>query len=802
LTDLREQLQLTLGDGYTIERELGGGGMSRVFLAEERALGRMVVVKVLPFEAAGEVSVERFKREIALAAQLQHPHIVPLLTAGEADGLPYFTMPYVRGESLRLRLSNHGELPLAEAVRVLREIASALAFAHEQGIIHRDIKPENILVAGGSAMVTDFGVAKALSASTGGGASLTSIGVALGTPAYMSPEQASADPLVDHRADIYSWGMLAYELLTGQPPFASRPPQAMLAAHVNEAPELVTKRRAGISPSLAQLVMICLEKRPADRPQTADELVRALDALATPSGVMRPAGAVSPETSSATSPARRIPAWIVGAAIAASLVVAGISYSRQLTTATRATNDPTRKFERRIAVMPFAVVGHDSTTEPFGDGIADELTAALGKVHGLRLAGRQAVYVYRDRAVDPKRIGKQLGVDALLTGTVQRSANRMKVTAQLLNAEDGLSSWSGSYVLDVKNLFAVEDSIAKAIVGELKVSLGAEQTLVVAGTQNAEAHDLYLQGMFYARKHTEATLRRAIVLFEQAHTKDPLYAAPLAGVALAWGNLNQRWVAPKDAYAKIKPAVLAALRLDSTNAAAHSQLAAIQHAYDWDLAAAEHEFATALRLDPRESDALLILPNVLIFRGLRDSAIAVARHGVQADPVSVSLATHYAFVFTQFDQLDSAEVWFAKARELDPAYANASFGVHMLYVRQKRWADCLAGLQLPTGGFTNGYSLMWRPICEAGAGRTAEARRALDDLVAARTKRYIAGDAIAAGYAALGDRDAAFKWLEQGFNDRSAGMVQLYWRVFDSIRDDPRFRSLEQRIVAAANKAP
>jgi serine/threonine-protein kinase len=781
--DLDEQLQVALGVGYTIERELGGGGMSRVFVAEERALGRKVVVKVLPFEAAGAVFVERFKREIALAAQLQHPHIVPLLTAGDAIGLPYFTMPYVRGESLRARLSNHGELPLAEAVRVLREIASALAFAHEQGVVHRDIKPENILIAGGSAMVTDFGVAKALSASTSGGSSLTSIGVALGTPAYMSPEQASADPQVDHRADIYSWGMLAYELLTGQAPFASRTPQAMLAAHVMEAPDPVTKRRAGIPPTLAQLVMRCLEKRPADRPQTADDLVQALDALATPR--------------------RRIPAWVVGAAIVAPLIVVGISYSRAHTTAPRATGAAVVKSEQRIAVMPFVVVGHDSATEPFGDGITDELTAALGKVRGLRLAGRQAVYAFHDSTVDPKRVGQRLGVDAVLTGTVQRAANRMKVTAQLLNADDGLSSWSGSYLLDAKDLFAVEDSIAKSIVGELRVSLGGGQRmLVVAGTQNAEAHDLYLQGMFYARKHTEATLRRAIVLFEQARTKDSLYAAPLAGLALAWGNLSQRWVAPTDADPKRKRAVLAALRLDSTNAAAHSQLAITRLSYDWDVVAAEREFTTALRLDPREPDALLIFPNLLILRGLRDSAISVARRGVQADPVSVALATHHGFVFAQFDQLDSAEVWFNKARELDPAYTNASFGVHALYVQQRRWADCLAGLEHPTGTFTNGYTLMWRPVCEAGAGRTAEARRALDELVAARAQRYISGDAIAAGYAALGDRDAAFTWLERAFNDRSAGMVQLSWRVFDSIRDDPRFRSLEQRVAAAANTAP
>src|SRR3954468_12212959 len=228
MTDLRDRLQLALGAAYTLDRELGGGGMSRVFVATETALGRTVVVKVLPPELAAGVRTDRFKREIALAARLQHPHIVPLLAAGEMDGVPYFTMPFVEGESLRVRLARHGELPVSEAMRILREVASALQYAHDRGIVHRDIKPDNVLLSGGSAMVTDFGVAKALSASSSeehGGT--TSTGVALGTPAYMSPEQASADPAVDHRANIYSFGVLAYELLTGQPPFVARTPQQL-----------------------------------------------------------------------------------------------------------------------------------------------------------------------------------------------------------------------------------------------------------------------------------------------------------------------------------------------------------------------------------------------------------------------------------------------------------------------------------------------------------------------------------------------------------------------------------------------
>jgi serine/threonine protein kinase len=325
-TELREQLQQTLGEAYRLERELGGGGMSRVFLAVETALGRNVVVKVLLPELAAGVSIDRFRREIQLAAQLQHPHIVPLLTAGESGGLPYFTMPFVVGESLRARLFRDHELPVPEAIRLLRDVASALDYAHAQGVVHRDIKPDNVLLTHRVAVVTDFGVAKALSASGASGGQahapgLTTMGVTLGTPTYMAPEQASADPAMDHRVDVYAFGIMAYEMLAGRPPFTGRTPQALLGAHLVALPEAVTIHRPGLPPGLASLVMQCLEKHPADRPQTAGILMTALDTLTTPSGgtipVPAPTVAVRRQEPEAKPRARRlapVAAVIAGAA--------------------------------------------------------------------------------------------------------------------------------------------------------------------------------------------------------------------------------------------------------------------------------------------------------------------------------------------------------------------------------------------------------------------------------------------------------------------------------------------------------
>ena len=281
--DLREELEGSLGELYSIEQELGGGGMSRVFLAKERSLGRRVVVKVLPKELTGGVNVDRFRREIVLAAQLQHPHIVTLLATGQVAGVPYYTMPYEEGRSLRAHLREHGLLPVAEVVGLLGDVAKALTFAHERGVIHRDIKPDNILVCGGAAVVSDFGIAKAVSDAKDQppphetGETLTQIGMSVGTPTYMAPEQAAADPDVDHRADIYSFGITAYEMLTGRPPFCDSSPRKLLTAHLTQAPEPILARRPDTPSALAAMVMACLAKEPADRPQSAKELVRMLE---------------------------------------------------------------------------------------------------------------------------------------------------------------------------------------------------------------------------------------------------------------------------------------------------------------------------------------------------------------------------------------------------------------------------------------------------------------------------------------------------------------------------------------------
>jgi len=325
MSDLQERLQTALGSSYHVERELGGGGMSRVFLAEEVALRRHVVVKVLPPEMSAGVNDERFRREIQLAASLQHPHIVPVLTAGSADDLLYYVMPFIEGESLRAKLARQRELPVSETIHILRDVLDALAAAHEHGVVHRDIKPDNVLLSGRHALVTDFGVAKAVSEAAKGSA-LTSFGIALGTPAYMAPEQAAADPNVDHRADLYAVGALAYEMLCGRPPFQMPTPQQVLIAHVTQAPEPCTLYRPTVPEALNALVMRCLEKKAADRPQSAEELLGALTAMSTPSGGMPPTGATAVSSGTRDAIARNHPLRVAILSLVAGLAVLGAAY--------------------------------------------------------------------------------------------------------------------------------------------------------------------------------------------------------------------------------------------------------------------------------------------------------------------------------------------------------------------------------------------------------------------------------------------------------------------------------------------
>ena len=489
--DLGTRLQAALGAAYHVERELGGGSMSRVFVAEERALGRRVVIKVLPPEAVADVSAERFRLEIQLVARLQHPNIVPLFAAGDAGGLLYYVMPYIAGESLRARLAA-GPLPLSEAVRVLRDVARALAHAHRQGVVHRDVKPENVLLADDAALVADFGVARALAAASGPatgpqppGLRITSAGFVLGTPAYMAPEQAAADPAADHRADLYSLGVLLFEMLAGTPPFHGRTAQALLTAQLSEPPPPIATRRYDVPQPLADIIMGCLEKDPARRPRSAAELLRALEDPQTLSGAF------------ATPPAarrrsRRLVLLGTAAAVGV-LVLAGAWWGLSRTDEASGGGEardaaggralPPGARGRAVVVMPLVAVGDDARARAIAEGLTSQLAGALARVPGLRVSPVPVAGPAGDTAsavapvVAPIAASIPPAAGALLVrGTVQREGEQLRVVLRVEDAVADSTLWSESFDRGADAVFALQDDATRALAAALAARTGAPPT--------------------------------------------------------------------------------------------------------------------------------------------------------------------------------------------------------------------------------------------------------------------------------------------------------------------------------------
>ncbi len=772
--ELSSALSATLGARYRVERELGGGGMSHVFLATEVGLNRLVVIKLLPGDRA-DLSTERFRFEIATAAKLQHPHIVPLLTAGEFDGTPYFIMPYVSGDSLRARLASRRELTISEAIRILHDVAAALAFAHKHGVVHRDIKPENVLLADGVAVVTDFGIAKALTAAIGTvNSGLTSVGVALGTPAYMAPEQASADPTTDERADIYAFGCMAYEMLTGSTPFGVRPPAQLFAAHLTERPVSLLSKRSGVPLALATLVMQCLEKSPADRPHSAQDLLHALDAVDL-SGAHR----------SPTS--RGVAKWVIAAA--ALVATAGAAWW----TMRDGTPVPVAS-DRSVAVLPFENNGRDSTQEYFADGLTDELISRLAST-GLRVAGRNSVFTFKGTRPTARAVGSALHVGTVLTGSVRRFGDKLSVSAELASAKDDSVLWSYNNEKQTNDIFAVQRDIVDSILAHFHTS---KPTARADATTNPQAYDHYVKGLFLARKGTREALNASLDEFNLALTADAKFARAYTGIAYAWGWLSDGYLPPTEAQPKAAVAVRKALQLDSTLAEAWSAAANFNVQFDWDWPRARREVDRALAINASDPDALMADAYVWIAQGNRSEALKSIDRGLVSDPFSSPLALQRMFHLAWSDHPDSA-VNYYKGSVLNTA--------------QVEYGDSFLGFaQMKLGQFAVAESTFKRaePILHhrapglgvlyARTGRRDAAMAVLNDIDAHWPGSYIPPEMVAQIPAALGDTVGMYRWLERGLSVRSAWATLLgVWDpVLSSHRQEAHYQSIMRRVGIVA----
>ena len=761
--DLAAQLQSTLGTAYSIERELGGGGMSRVFVAMDNRLGRRVVVKVLSPDLVASVSADRFEREIRLAARLQHPHIVPLLSAGDVNGIPYYTMPFVEGASLRERLSA-GPLPYLEAQSILRDVARALAYAHRQGIVHRDIKPENVLLAEGVAVVADFGVARALSAAAAlaGGELLTQVGMRIGTPAYMAPEQAAADPDVDFRADLYAFGVMAYELLAGQHPFAGkRSMHALVAAHLTEQPQPLAMhtREAGVP--VTAIVMQCLAKNPRERPDSASAIVRALEGTPTP----------APNVVTPAQPVDLVPV------------------------------------RPSIAVLPFTNMSGEPETEYFSDGITDDIIVALTPVTGLRVAARMSSFAFKRKQAELATVGSTLGVSTVLQGSVRRAGNRVRVTVQLMNASEGTQLWSERYDRDLDDIFAIQDEITRGIVEQLKVRLGlgakATAQLVARPTDDLEAYQLYLRGREAVWQRTGRSLRRGIDFFRQALARDAGYARAYLGVAEAYIGLGvYQFVAPDEARREAEAALTMAQRLQPDLALVHTLRAQLKVYLRMDWATADADLDMALARDPNDSLAHAYRAAVQGLLGNWAACKAAARRAIEADPLSplvraISTMTFFAEDDSGADAA-AALVQHDIGLDLEPA------SVINLWVGAMRLAD-LGRLDEAVVRMTRAVELTQRSPLFLGllarvyamAGRRADAMALRDELVSRARTEYVGPAVFLVIDAALGDEDMIAESLQANI-DAGTGSVSLavagLRHELTPLLDHPRLGPLVRRL--------
>ena len=569
MPELLDRLRAALADRYEIEREVGRGGMATVYLAQDVRHHRPVAVKVLHPQLAVSLGSDRFLREIQIAARLQHPHIVPLYDSGQAEDLLYYVMPYVEGESLRQRLAREPRLPVEDAMQIARAVAAALDYAHRNHVVHRDIKPENVMLHQGEAVVTDFGIAKAVTAAAD---NLTQTGMAVGTPAYMSPEQAAGEAELDGRSDLYSLGAMVYEMLGGTTPFTGPTAQAIIAKLFTEAVPALREQREDVPEWLEQAVLKALAKAPTDRFATATQFAQA---LAWPAGSSTPPG--TPGGASAP---------------------------------------------KSIAVLPFVNMSADPDNEYFTDGVAEEIINALTKIQALRVAARTSSFAFKGKNEDIGDIGRKLKVATVLEGSVRKAGNRLRVTAQLVNVADGYHLWSERYDRQLEDVFEIQDEIAGNIVRALRVVLSDQEKRAIekAPTENVQAYDYYLRGRQFFHQFRRTGIQFARRMFERAIEIDPNYALAYAGVADCCSFLYMYWDGSKANLESAESASRKALELDPERAEAHASRGfalALRRQYE----EARREFEAALRLDPKLYEAHYLYARACFQEGKLEEAV-------------------------------------------------------------------------------------------------------------------------------------------------------------------------------------
>lgn len=738
---------------YRIINRIGSGGMGDVYLAEDTRLGRKVALKLLsPNFITSQDRLRRFDQEARSASALNHPNILTIHEVGEQDGTHFIVMEFVEGETLRNRLLR-GKMPPEEVLDKSIQISSALSAAHQAGIVHRDIKPENIMVRpDGYVKILDFGLAKLTETQTSASdtqaltVSLnTEPGTVMGTIKYMSPEQARGIT-VDARSDIFSFGVLLYEMIAGHAPFEGPTSSDILVAILERQPPSLSSFLSNAQVELDHIVRKCLEKDREHRYQSAQELLADLKSLVSGSSNERAA-------------AKRLPS---------------------------------------IAVLPFVNMSADAENEYFCDGLAEELLNALSKIEKLRVAARTSAFSFKGKEVDIRDVGQKLNVSSVLEGSVRKAGNRLRVSAQLINVADGYHLWSERYDREMEDIFEIQDEISLAIVDALKVKLLGDQedAVLKRHTDNADAYQLYLKGRYHYNKWTEEGFKKAIEYYRQAVSLDPGYAAAYAEKANSYGTLLYfGHIAPNETLPMMSAAVEKALRLDDTSVEAHLTLAKIKFYYEWDLSSAEREFKRAIELNPSHAEARLFYAFHMDAIGSFEEAVAEAKRAIELDPLCLITNLLAGFVFSLAGHSELAAQQSRKLLDLEPNFHGAYLLSGIAHALDGRYEEaiepCKKALSLGGGCGQLGYL----GYVYGASGRRSDALEAIERMEEIRKQRYVPAYYTALVYAGLGEADETLKWLEKAYEERNGPLATLNRdNPFRAYHSDPRFQDLLRRI--------